>query len=114
MMGDTRATDPFIRPHNRHVFHAGFEFWRDRVNTFYTGNNGALGSINFSGIFTSSAPAASGTGGYGGADFYPGLPLHYRRGVSGGAGGQRARGFGPYIPDGLASTTNLMGNPVFR
>jgi len=105
-----QASDTVILTHNRHVFHAGFEFWRDRVNTFYTGNNGALGSINFSGIFTSSAPAASGTGGYGGADFYLGQPINYGRGVSGGEWGQRASVFGAYIQDDWRATSNLTLN----
>ena len=109
-----QASDTVIVTHNRHVFHAGFEFWRDRVNTFYTGNNGALGSINFSGIFTSSAPAASGTGGYGGADFYLGLPINYGRGVSGGEWGQRASVFGAYLQDDWRATSNLTVNLGLR
>jgi len=109
-----QASDTVIVTHNRHVFHTGFEFWRDRVNTFYTGNNGALGSINFSGIFTSSDPAASGTGGYGGADFYLGLPINYGRGISGGEWGQRASVFGAYIQDDWRATNNLTVNLGLR
>jgi hypothetical protein len=109
-----QASDTVIITHNRHVFHAGFEFWRYRVNTFYTGNNGALGSINFSGIFTSSAPAASGTGGYGGADFYLGLPINYGRGISGGEWGQRASVFGAYLQDDWRATNNLTVNLGLR
>src|SRR5713226_5927252 len=105
-----QASDAVIITHNRHVFHTGFEFWRDRVNTFYTGNNGALGSINFSGIFTSAAPAASGAGGYGGADFYLGLPINYGRGISGGEWGQRASVFGAYLQDDWRATSNLTLN----
>jgi hypothetical protein len=105
-----QASDTVVVTHNRHVFHTGFEFWRDRINTFYTGNNGSLGSINFSGIFTSSAPAASGTGGYGGADFYLGLPINYGRGISGGEWGQRSSVFGAYIQDDWRATNNLTVN----
>jgi hypothetical protein len=117
-----QASDTVIVTHNRHVFHAGFEFWRDRVNTFYTGNNGALGSINFTGTFTNcnpsggtpapascSTPPSSG-GGYGGADFYLGLPTNYGRGVSGGEWGQRASVFGAYIQDDWRVTSNLTLN----
>jgi Carboxypeptidase regulatory-like domain len=105
-----QASDTVIVTHNRHVFHTGFEFWRDRINTFYTGNNGSLGSINFSGIFTSNAPAASGTGGYGGADFYLGLPINYGRGISGGEWGQRSSVFGAYLQDDWRATNNLTVN----
>jgi len=76
-----QASDAVVINHNRHVFHTGFEFWRYRINTFYTGNSGSLGNIAFSGVFTSSNPAASGLGGYGGADFYLGLPFSYGRGI---------------------------------
>jgi len=105
-----QASDTVVLTHNRHVVHTGFEYWRDRINTFYTGNNGALGSINFSGIFTSSAPAASGTGGYGGADFWLGLPINYGRGVSGGEWGQRSSVFGAYVQDDWHATNNLTLN----
>src|SRR5207237_1314558 len=108
-----QASDTVIITHNRHVFHAGFEFWRDRVNTFYTGNNGALGSINFTGIYTGSAPPG-GTGGYGGADFYLGLPTNYGRGISGGEWGQRASVFGAYLQDDWRATNNLTVNLGLR
>jgi Carboxypeptidase regulatory-like domain len=94
-----QASDSVIVTHGRHVFHTGFEYQRLRINTFYTGNSGALGNISFTGLFTSSDPANSGTGGYGGADFYLGLPLSYGRGISGGEWGQRASVYGGYLQD---------------
>ena len=108
-----QASDTVIITHNRHVFHTGFEFWRDRINTFYTGNNGALGSINFTGIYTESVPPG-GTGGYGGADFYLGLPTNYGRGVSGGEWGQRQSVFGAYLQDDWRATNNLTLNLGLR
>jgi Carboxypeptidase regulatory-like domain len=105
-----QASDSVVITHNRHVFHTGFEYQRLRVNTFYTGNSGALGNISFTGVFTSSDPASSGTGGYGGADFFLGLPLSYGRGISGGEWGQRASVFGAYVQDDWRITNSLTLN----
>jgi hypothetical protein len=108
-----QASDTVIVTHNRHLFHTGFEFWRARINTFYTGNNGALGSINFTGIFSSDAPPA-GTGGDAGADFFLGLPANYGRGVSGGEWGQRQSIFGAYLQDDWRVTDKLTLNLGLR
>ena len=51
-----QASDALVMTHNRHVFHVGFEYWRDRMNNFYSGNSGTLGAIIFNGAFTSSDP----------------------------------------------------------
>jgi len=104
-----QASDAVIITHSRHVLHTGFEYWRNRINTFYTGNNGALGSINFTGIYTQNAPP-NGTGGYGGADFYLGLPTNYGRGISGGEWGQRQSVFGAYLQDDYRVTNHLTLN----
>jgi hypothetical protein len=110
-----QASDTVIVTHNRHVFHTGFEFWRDRINTFYTGNNGALGQIQFNGQFTSSNPTASTiTGGYGGADFYLGLGDEYQRGIPGGEWGQRASIFGAYLQDDWRASERLTVNLGLR
>jgi hypothetical protein len=102
-----QASDAVIVTHNRHVFHTGFEFWRDRINTFYTGNNGALGEIRFSGLYTENS---AGNGGYGGADFYLGKPDLVDKGISGGEWGQRASIFGAYIQDDWRATDRLTVN----
>jgi hypothetical protein len=110
-----QASDAVVLTHNRHVFHTGFEFWRDRINTFYTGNNGALGQIQFNGQFTSNDPAAaSHFGGYGGADFYLGVPDEYQRGIPGGEWGQRASIFGIYFQDDWRATDRLTVNLGLR
>ena len=108
-----QASDALIISRSRHVFHTGFQFWRNRINTFYTGNNGSLGSINFTGIFTTNAPP-NGTGGYGGADFYLGLPANYGRGISGGEWGQRQSVFGAYLQDDYRVTNHLTLNLGLR
>jgi hypothetical protein len=105
-----QASDSVVITHGRHVLHTGFEYQRLRVNTFYTGNSGALGNISFTGVFTSSDPAHSGNGGYGGADFYLGLPLSYGRGISGGEWGQRASVWAGYVQDDWRVTNSLTVN----
>ncbi len=106
-----QVSDAVVVTHNRHVFHTGFEFWRDRINTFYTGNNGALGEIRFSGLYTQDA---AGNGGYGGADFYLGLTDLVDKGISGGEWGQRASIFGAYLQDDWRATDRLTVNLGIR
>ncbi len=109
-----QASDSVIVTHNRHVLHTGFEYQRLRINTFYTGNSGALGIIKFTGVFTSADPVNSGAGGYGGADFYLGLPFEYERGISGGEWGQRSSVFGAYLQDDWRITNSLTLNVGVR
>ncbi len=111
-----QASDAVVLTHNRHVFHVGFEYWRDRINTFYTGNSGALGAIAFNGAFTSSDPTneTPAVGGYGGADFYLGLPSAYGKGISGGEWGQRSTIFAGYVQDDWRATNNLTVNLGLR
>jgi hypothetical protein len=61
--------------HGKHVFKAGFQMWRFRVNTFYTGNSGGYGDILFGGSF-SGDPAS---------DFFTGYPVARGIGVSNGS-----------------------------
>src|SRR5438445_11738956 len=84
-------SDALVWTRNRHVFHTGFEYWRYRVNSFYSGNSGSLGAILFSGAFTSEAPISPAPGGhvYGGAAFYLRLPSAYGCRLASGVGGAR-------------------------
>jgi len=67
----------------RHNLKFGGQLWRQNINTFYAGNNGQLGLMDFDGRFSqSSDPAAQANTGDGGADFVLGLPFQYGRGVS--------------------------------
>jgi hypothetical protein len=34
----------------RHTIHTGFQYWRERLDYIYPGNNGLLGNLNFGGI----------------------------------------------------------------
>ncbi len=56
----------------KHVFKTGFQMWRFRLNTFYSGNSGEYGSILFGGSFTGD-PAS---------DFFTGYPVATGKGVS--------------------------------
>jgi hypothetical protein len=75
-----QAEDGLSWNHGRHTFKFGGQYWRQIIKTFYAGNNGQLGLMDFDGRFTSSAVGAS--GGDGGADFFLGLDYQYGRGVS--------------------------------
>src|SRR6266481_5480275 len=67
----------------RHNIKFGGQFWRQIIKTFYAGNNGELGLMDFDGRFTSNTLGSAGTGaGDGGADFFLGLPFQFGRGVS--------------------------------
>jgi len=63
--------DSLIYTRGRHSFKVGFQFWHEPIKTFYSGNNGELGFMNFNGSFTASAfqNAATNTGN-GSADFF--------------------------------------------
>src|SRR5262249_44919190 len=55
--------------HGKHVFKGGFQMWRYRVNTGYTGNTGSYGDILY-------GPGSTGVDFVGdpGADFFLGVP----------------------------------------
>jgi hypothetical protein len=53
--GSAEIEDALLITHGRHAFHAGFQFWRDRLNYVFPGNNGSLGSINSSALTGSGA-----------------------------------------------------------
>jgi outer membrane receptor protein involved in Fe transport len=69
--------------HGRHNLKFGGQWWRQDIKTFYAGNNGQLGLMNFDGRFTNASATnpVDGTGD-GGADFVLGLPFEVGRGVS--------------------------------
>jgi hypothetical protein len=75
-----QAEDALSWTHGRHNFKFGGQYWRQIIKTFYAGNNGQLGYLDFNGQFTSTG--IGGTGGDGGADFILGLNDSYGRGVS--------------------------------
>jgi Carboxypeptidase regulatory-like domain len=89
----------------KHVFKAGFQMWRFRLNTFYSGNSGEYGSILFGGAFTGD-PAS---------DFFTGFPGATGKGVStGGTWHQFAWRFGGYGQDDWRITPTLTLNLGLR
>jgi len=102
--------------HGRHSFKFGGQYWREIIKTFYAGNNGELGLMDFNGQFTAvnSASAGGGTGD-GGADFVLGLPYQYGRGVSTGATWQQFENvIGVYGEDTWRAMDNLTLNLGLR
>jgi hypothetical protein len=110
--------DDVVITHRRHLFHAGFQYWRQRVNTYEAGSSGRTGFMTFSGRFTAGPEqlAVSGGGsGAGEADFFLGLPDSFGRGInSTGRWGQRANVFGAYFQDDWHATDTLTLNLGLR
>jgi len=100
----------------RHTLKFGGQFWRDIIKTFYAGNNGQLGHMDFDGRFTQSSLAAETTvTGDGGADFVLGLPFQYGRGVSTGKTWQQSSNIiGIYAQDTWRVTDRLTFNLGLR
>lgn len=100
--------------HGRHNFKFGGQWWGQTIKTFYAGNNGQLGLMDFDGRFTASSTQASGTGD-GGADFVLGLPFQYGRGVSTGKTWQQSSNvIGIYAQDTWRVTDRLTLNLGLR
>ncbi|HEY3706686.1 MAG TPA: TonB-dependent receptor [Terracidiphilus sp.] len=99
--------------HGRHNFKFGGQMWRQIIKTFYAGNNGQLGLMDFDGRYTS--PSVGGSGGDGGADFVLGLNFQYGRGVSTGKTWQQSSNvFGFYAEDTWRVTDSLTLNLGLR
>lgn len=111
-----QVEDSLSWTHGRHSFKYGGQYWREIIKTFYAGNNGELGLMDFNGQFTAinSASAGGGTGD-GGADFVLGLPQSYGRGVSTGATWQQSENvIGIYAEDTWRITDTLTLNLGLR
>jgi len=96
--------DNLIYSHGRHTIKAGFQFWRERQDYNYGGNNGQLGYLSIS--------SATGAGM---ADFWLGsVGGGFRDGLSNTVFGLRGNIFGAYVQDDWRVTNNLTLNLGLR
>jgi len=106
-------SDGLTWSHGRHNFKFGGQLWNQTIKTFYAGNNGQLGLMDFDGRFTS--PGSGTSGGDGGADFLLGLNFQYGRGVSTGKTWQQSSNvIGAYVQDTWRVTDRLTLNLGLR
>jgi hypothetical protein len=97
--------------HGRHSMKTGFNILRQQMNTFYAGNNGRTGFMEFNGQYTATSSAAIG---WPDADFFLGLPSRLGRGLSSGTWGHRKTIWGFYFQDDWRVTNTLTLNLGLR
>ncbi len=91
--------------HDKHVLKFGYQMWRYRINTFYSGNSGEYGYIAFGGNFSGDP----------GADFFLGYPELTGKGVSsGGSWHQMSWTLAGYAQDDWRATPTLTLNLGLR
>ncbi|HEY3936554.1 MAG TPA: TonB-dependent receptor [Bryobacteraceae bacterium] len=97
-----QANDTVIWTKGQHSMKFGVQVFRERIDTFYSGNNGVAGTFSYNGQFTAGpSPTAklSKTAGAPEADFLLGFPDDVGVGVNGGTWGQRSTIFAGFALD---------------
>jgi outer membrane receptor protein involved in Fe transport len=100
--------DVFTWSKDKHTFKFGAQFIRYQQNSYYPGNDGALGSLNYNGNFTSNPSANS--AGYSVADFNLDRIIYVGRGAVTGPQGQRQWRDAYFVQDDWKVTPTLTLN----
>jgi hypothetical protein len=109
-----QAEDTAIITKGSHTIHTGFQFFRDRINVFYSGNEGLAGVFTFNGQYTGNTLNSATTNGLPEADFLLGLPEQVGAGAAGGTWGQRSSIFAAFVQDDWHVNSHLTVNLGLR
>ncbi|MFL6448194.1 MAG: carboxypeptidase regulatory-like domain-containing protein [Bryobacteraceae bacterium] len=96
--------DSVVWTKGAHTMRIGFQGWRQRINTFYSGNNGLNGTFTFNGQYSGRAES----------DFLLGYASNIGTGTSGGTWGHRSNIFAGYFQDDWRAASHLTLNLGFR
>ncbi len=105
-----QAEDTAILTLGSHTLHTGFQYFRDRINVYYSGNEGLAGVFTFNGQYT----GINGSIGAPEADFLLGTPEQVGVGGGGGTWGQRSSTYAAFVQDDWRVTGNLTLNLGLR
>ena len=97
----------------RHQMKMGGQALRQHMNTFYAGNTGRTGFLQFNGNFTRDQANAASRG-FAEADFFLGAPVRLGRGVAGNVWGHRKYILGFYFQDDWRASSELTLNLGLR
>ncbi len=99
-----QGEDTAILTKGNHTMHIGFQVFRERIDTFYSGNAGVAGQFDFNGQYSKAAEA----------DFMLGLPSEVQGGIAGGTWGQRSSVYAAFFQDDWRVMPNLTLNLGLR